>query len=256
MAYARIPDTFPFAEAVVDAGNHAVGAWARMLAWTAGNGRDGFIPAPIAAMIATKKEIAALARSGLVDSVTVGEVRVASARVSDRPDVEVVMPADGFWLADFLTWNISAGEAQGLSARGRKAGQASAAARSATARVLDKTRPELDVEQSAGRRADDKSNSPSDVSPNRHVKTRQDKDPVDTERGSPAHRFDPIAPTAARDVGDPVGRFGPDTQEMVFEDGAGFSSAESRAGANAARESGTRNSAEKSSPVSRQEAFS
>jgi len=42
-----------------------------------------------------------------------------------------VMPDDGYWLPAYLTYNATALEGESLSDRGRKAGQASALARSA-----------------------------------------------------------------------------------------------------------------------------
>jgi hypothetical protein len=57
MGYARLPDTFPFAGTTVAAGNAAIGALVRMMAWSAGDGTDGFVPTAMAKMIAKRGEI-------------------------------------------------------------------------------------------------------------------------------------------------------------------------------------------------------
>ena len=131
MMYARLPDGFGFDARVIAAGNAAVGALTRMSAWAAGNASDGFVPDAVVRMIGTPREITGLEDCGLVERVIAGEKRLSVQRVGGKDDVLVVFPADGVWLSDYLTWNLSAAEGRELSERGRKGGRASAAARAA-----------------------------------------------------------------------------------------------------------------------------
>jgi hypothetical protein len=134
MGYARLPETFPFEDRVVRAGNCAVGALARMLPWIAANRTDCFVPKHMAALIASESEIDSLLAASLATPVNQLDVRVATGRISSRPDVEVVMPSDGLWLPDYLTWNVSATEEKEASEKAREAGRASGAARRESAR--------------------------------------------------------------------------------------------------------------------------
>ena len=129
MAYARLPDTFPFAIETMSAGNAATGALCRYMAWSAGNRTDGFVPDGIAEIVGNKKERDALATLGLLEPVVFGEVRIATGRISKKADVRVVMPADGYWMPQYHVYNISALEDEAASEKGRKGGLASAEAR-------------------------------------------------------------------------------------------------------------------------------
>src|SRR4051812_28601667 len=115
MGYFRIPDTFPLELEVVAAGNAAVGAYCRCGAWVAQNGTDGFVPDTIASMIGSRKELSILERHHLLEKVVMGEFRFATGRVgTNKPDVEVVMPDNGYWLPAYLTYNITAHEGEVL----------------------------------------------------------------------------------------------------------------------------------------------
>ena len=69
--------------------------------------------------------------TGLIEHVGTGDSRVVRHRVSGRDNAKVVMRDDGYWIVDYLKWNITAAEGRALSERGREGGLASGVARSA-----------------------------------------------------------------------------------------------------------------------------
>ena len=190
MAYARLPDTFTFQGAVVSAGNAAVGALARLMAWSACDGSDGFVPGAMAEMIATRKELHALEANGLIEHVVTGEFRLVGHGVNHKPDAEVFMPGDGYWIVEYLRWNLTATEGQALVERGRKAGKASALARS--------TQP--DTQQEVERQAEHEVQPGADPAFNRQVRSGQVRS---TERANPAITGE------TRDRSEPLGELAP-----------------------------------------------
>lgn len=132
MGYYRLPDTFAFSMKTVAAGNASVGCYCRLGSWAAESRSEGFVPTDIANMIGSRKELDALQRHGLLEAVAVGEVRFVTRRVgSKKPDAEVVMPADGFWMVDYLIHNLTRREGEALSDERRKAGREGGLARAA-----------------------------------------------------------------------------------------------------------------------------
>lgn len=197
--YARVPDGYAFAAPVLAAGNAAVGALARMSAWAAGNASDGFVPDAVVRMIATTREINSLEASGLLDRVTAGEKRLSVQRVGGKDEVLVVFPADGVWLSDYLTWNLSAAEGHELSERGRKGGRASAAARAAHRGELQaQPQVELDVQP----QVDMQSSSPVQSGPfQSEVETPSDELDDETWRTT---GLLPVPPTAHEPIPEPL----------------------------------------------------
>ena len=85
MSYGKLDDQFPFHAKTIAAGNAAVGAFLRMVAWSNAQLTDGFIPSEIASMIGTKSELKTL----------------ESVRFLERK-------SSGFQVHDFLDHNDSA----------------------------------------------------------------------------------------------------------------------------------------------------
>jgi hypothetical protein len=67
MSWARLDDQMAFHPKVVMAGNEAVGAWARAIAWCAAHLTDGVVPWHVAITIASKKTWMKLIEIGLID---------------------------------------------------------------------------------------------------------------------------------------------------------------------------------------------
>lgn len=111
MAWGRLDDTMAFHRKIMKAGNAGVGAWARMIAWSCGEGTDGFIPAETARAIATPEELQRLLFAGLLE-----------------PGQD-----DGYTIHDFLDYNRSAAQLAAdraaVSAARAEAGRRGAAAR-------------------------------------------------------------------------------------------------------------------------------
>jgi hypothetical protein len=128
--YARVPDTAAFDGRVIEVGNAAFGVLCRLMAWSAGNRTDGFVPKSIAEMF-PKRELAMLEEHGFVQRVVAGELRRVGGRTNRREDVEVVMPAAGLWLVEYLVHNVTASEELVRVERARKGGRASGEARRA-----------------------------------------------------------------------------------------------------------------------------
>jgi hypothetical protein len=151
VSYARITDSFAFAAATLAVGNAAAGVYARCTAWIAAERSDGFMPNGLAEMIGNREELEALVSHGLLDQVSAGERRLASSRIGiNKPDAEIIMPADGFWMPAYLAHNLTAFEgeahAQALSDKGRKGGQASARVRSVQRQVERQLGPEVELD--------------------------------------------------------------------------------------------------------------
>jgi hypothetical protein len=176
VAYARLPDTFPFQGAVVSAGNAAVGALARLMAWSACEGSDGFVPVAMAEMIATRKELHALEANGLIEHVATGEFRNVGHRVNNKADAEAFMPGEGYWIVEYLRWNVTAAEGRALVERGRKAGKASALKRATQADTQQEV--ELHAEHDVQRDADSTLNRQVKSGP---VKSEEEANPAITE---------------------------------------------------------------------------
>lgn len=86
MAWGRLDDKMAFNKKIVKAGNAAVGAWARMIAWSCGEGTDGIIPVEMVRTIATEAEMNKLITNNLLHQI-------------DEENYEV---------HDYLDWNPSA----------------------------------------------------------------------------------------------------------------------------------------------------
>lgn len=65
MVWFNVDDTLAFHRKTLQAGNAAIGLWARAGAWSAGTLTDGFIPRAIARSMGTQTQIKALLHSGL-----------------------------------------------------------------------------------------------------------------------------------------------------------------------------------------------
>lgn len=167
VGYGRVPDTFSFASEVVAAGNAAIGAYSRCLSWVALNNTDGFVPKGIASMIGSRKELDALETVGMIEAVAAGEVTEATGRVSKKPDLSVSMPEDGYWLRDYLTYNIAAVEVAEIAAKNRRAGRESARRRSS----------DSDSQQRVQQRAEHEVDQQVNKALDRHVRSCQVKSP-------------------------------------------------------------------------------
>jgi hypothetical protein len=129
MSWVRIDDSFCFASTTVAAGNRAVGALVRLMAWACEDRSDGFVPTGIVQMIASNSDVTRLVATGLAERVNGGERRVVGGRSGRRPDVQVQMPGAGLFLPTFLETNLSRAEGVVLAERGRKGGEASGRSR-------------------------------------------------------------------------------------------------------------------------------
>jgi hypothetical protein len=114
MTWSRIDDAFTWHPKVLAAGNAAVGCWVRCLAHCSGNKSDGFVAMPVARAIGSPADLRALTDAGLWRAVRAGEiVSVTGRRDSGRrslPDVQVHIPGDGYWIADYLHFHRSHSE--------------------------------------------------------------------------------------------------------------------------------------------------
>jgi hypothetical protein len=93
MSWARIDDQMCFHRKVVSAGNSAVGAWIRIIAWSSAHLSDGRVPERIARLIGSQRDLDACLREGLLE----------------RDGVD-------YLIHDYLEWNPSAMEVAGLRA--------------------------------------------------------------------------------------------------------------------------------------------
>jgi hypothetical protein len=98
MSWARIDDQMAFHPKMVKAGNEAVGAWARMIAYASAHLTDGFVPRDVALAIAGSKK--------LLDKM-----------VTDR-----LLDADGddYRVHNFLDWNPSGADVKAKRDRERE----------------------------------------------------------------------------------------------------------------------------------------
>jgi hypothetical protein len=109
VSWARIDDKMAYGAKTLSAGNEAVGAWVRMLAWSCERGTDGLVPRYVALNIAGKPKVIA---------------RLVQARMLDQD-------GDDYRIHDFLDWNPSYEEATG-----RKQARAEAGRRGGLAKAL------------------------------------------------------------------------------------------------------------------------
>lgn len=72
MPWFKIDDNLAFHPKVINAGNAAMGLWARAGAWASHQMTDGFVPASIAATLGTAPQAEKLVRAGLWDRVDGG----------------------------------------------------------------------------------------------------------------------------------------------------------------------------------------
>ena len=101
MSWARFDDDLPFNPKIVSAGNEAVGAWVRMICWSAGHGTNGRVRRSVALLIAGgEKKLASLVKSGLLD-----------------------INGNDFVVHDFLDFNPSAEEVEAARAARSEAGK-------------------------------------------------------------------------------------------------------------------------------------
>lgn len=109
MSWSRIDDGFVWHPKVLAAGNSAVGCWVRCLAHCSANKSDGFVAMPLARAIGSPADLRALTDAGLWRAVRAGEiVSVTGRRDSGRrslPDVDVRIPSEGYWIADYLHYH-------------------------------------------------------------------------------------------------------------------------------------------------------
>jgi hypothetical protein len=87
MSWACLDDQMTFNPKIVRAGNEVVGAWARMIAYSAAHLTDGVVPTSVADMIASKQLLQQMLQQGFVD-----------------------VHADGYQVHDYLDFNPSAQE--------------------------------------------------------------------------------------------------------------------------------------------------
>lgn len=127
MSWARIDDRFHSHPKVVAAGNAAVGVYARALAYCAGYATDGFVAKAVAESFGSRKELEQLCAVGLWAKVEAGEVQTVRERIDGLGqalgDVVVVMPAEGYFVADFLHFNPTKAETDELRERRRESGR-------------------------------------------------------------------------------------------------------------------------------------
>lgn len=81
--WAKVCDTLAFHPKVLAAGNQAVGAWVRLLAWSCGQGTDGVIPISLCGVIAGEADFTRLVDVGLL------ERDPAGFRIHDFADYQV-----------------------------------------------------------------------------------------------------------------------------------------------------------------------
>ena len=101
MSWGKVDDNLWGHPKVLQVGNAAMGAWVRMLSWSARYLTDGAIPATAAMAVGSDSEIVALVKAGLLEN---------------RPG--------GFQIHDYLDYNPSGAEVKAAIEAKRRAGQA------------------------------------------------------------------------------------------------------------------------------------
>ena len=111
MSWARLDDRFHSHPKVLAAGNAGAGLYCRALSYCADYGTYGFVPKAWAKMAGTTAECTRLTDAGLWVAVVAGEARDVVKRKDTggrkRDDVTVVMPADGYFVPDFLHFSMT-----------------------------------------------------------------------------------------------------------------------------------------------------
>lgn len=173
MSWTRLDDGFWGHPKIEAAGNAATGLFARSLSYCGAYSTGGFVPASWAQRIGTPAEVKALVRVGLWEKVAAGDVREVTGRRDSGgrslPDAVVTMPAEGYFIPDFLHFNWTKSEVENLRLKRREAGRVGGYAKAgATAHAkAGATADELAGAEASARHA-----------PTRPVPTR----PVPTER--------------------------------------------------------------------------
>lgn len=72
MVWFLVDDNLAFHRKAIEAGNAAMGLWARAGSWSAGNGTDGYVPSNVARDIGNQYQIVKLLNAGLWSRVTGG----------------------------------------------------------------------------------------------------------------------------------------------------------------------------------------
>lgn len=150
MPWGKLDDRFHSHPKVESAGNAAVGAFTRCLSFCAAYYTDGFISDVQARKFGTAKELQKVTQSGLWIEVQEGvECDVVGRRDTGRrqlPDRTVKMPANGYFIPDFLHYHPTRDEdSQRREARANAAqvrNQTRANAQQVSAHLLRSTRPD------------------------------------------------------------------------------------------------------------------
>lgn len=131
MSWARIDDKMAYGAKTIAAGNEAVGAWVRMLAWSCERGTDGLVPQQVALNIAGKAKV--------LD-------RLVEVRMLDQE-------GEDFRIHDFLDWNPSyeqaASKRQARSEAGKRGGKRSGEARAKQTRSKIEANASANAKQTA-----------------------------------------------------------------------------------------------------------
>ena len=159
MSWARLDDGFHSHSKVLAAGNAAVGLYVRALAYCAGYATDGFVAKAVAESFGVRKELEQLCAVGLWERVAAGEIRTVCERVDGigqaLPDVDVAMPGEGYFVADFLHFNPTKSESESLRERRRESGRAGGqqtaakAVRDSNGRFVSQASDQADVQAGA-----------------------------------------------------------------------------------------------------------
>lgn len=150
MPWGKLDDRFHSHPKVEAAGNAAVGAYCRCLAFCAAYYTDGFISDAQARKFGTQKELQKLTQTGLWITVSEGDEMVVSGRRDTGrrplPDRTVRMPENGYFIGDFLHYHptkeedTTRKEARANAAQMRNQTRANAA--QVSAHLLRSTRPD------------------------------------------------------------------------------------------------------------------
>lgn len=128
MSWAKIDDRFAFHAKTLAAGNDAVGAWVRMLSWSAGAGTDGKVPRSVAHAIATKKQIEKLIATRFLD-----------------------VDVDDYSLHNFLVYNPAVAETDERRAARAEAGRIGGVRSGQSRRLKREVEPPMTPTEAAGK---------------------------------------------------------------------------------------------------------
>lgn len=115
MAWAKLDDAMCFHEKVVEAGNAAVGVWARLISWSAQHLTDGVVPEHVAKLVAgeSRGALRALEQAGLVRRQP-GDPRASErANTTLRRSQSNARSPGVYVIHDYLDYNPSRAEVEG-----------------------------------------------------------------------------------------------------------------------------------------------